>query len=219
MTRKTLVVVCSLASGCLITAGLIAQQTATEAPAGFTTPTVTQTPGSQSTSNGIPEPAGDSFALDQAQFERVHDPSTGLGPVFNAASCAQCHQNGVTGAASQFTELRVGHLDANGNFVNPTVVIDDGAASITGRSILNDRAICDMAQEHVPETETIHARRAVLNTLGDGFVEAVPDETFQAIATNQANQSGGRIHGEAIRVPILEAPGQTAVGKFGWKDQ
>lgn len=27
------------------------------------------------------------------------------------------------------------------------------------------------------------------------------------------------IHGEAIQVPILEAPGQTGVGKFGWKDQ
>jgi CxxC motif-containing protein (DUF1111 family) len=162
---------------------------------------------------------GDTFALDQAQFERVHDPSTGLGPVFNAASCSQCHQNGVTGAASQFTELRVGHLDANGNFVNPTVVINNGAATITGRSILNDRAICDTAQEHVPETETIQARRAVLNTLGDGFVEAVPDATFLQIAADQAKQTGGRIHGEAITIPILEAPGQVGVGKFGWKDQ
>jgi CxxC motif-containing protein (DUF1111 family) len=84
---------------------------------------------------------------------------------------------------------------------------------------VNDRAICAAAQEHVPDTETIQVRRAVLNTLGDGFVEAVPDAVFQAIAANQANQSGGRIHGEAIQVPILEANGQSAVGKFGWKDQ
>jgi CxxC motif-containing protein (DUF1111 family) len=27
------------------------------------------------------------------------------------------------------------------------------------------------------------------------------------------------IHGEVIQVPILEAPGQNGVGKFGWKDQ
>jgi hypothetical protein len=66
MTRKTSFLVSSLAFGCLITAGLIAQQTATEAPTGFTTPTVTEMPGSQSTSNGIPEPMGDTFALDQA---------------------------------------------------------------------------------------------------------------------------------------------------------
>jgi len=219
MTRTTTILISIVPFACLITAGMLAQQTANEAPAGFSTPTVTQNPGSQSTSNGIPEPDGDSFALDQAQFERVHDPSTGLGPVFNAASCAQCHENGVTGAASQITELRAGHLDANGTFLNPTVSIDGGAQTLAGRSIINDRAICAAAQEHVPDSETIQARRAVLNTLGDGFVEAVPDETFQTIAANQANQSDGRIHGEAIEVPILEAPGQTAVGKFGWKDQ
>jgi CxxC motif-containing protein (DUF1111 family) len=27
------------------------------------------------------------------------------------------------------------------------------------------------------------------------------------------------IHGEVVQVPILEAPGKTGVGKFGWKDQ
>ena len=208
---------------------LIAQQSATEAPAGFTTPTLgqavgptgelTATPGSQSVSNGIAEPPGDTFALDQAQFELRHDPSTGLGPVFNAAACVDCHNNGVTGAASQFTEVRVGHKDANGNFVNPTITINQGVNTITGRSIVNDRSICTQAQEHVPDTENIRTLRAVLNTLGDGFVEAVGDRTFLAIAANQPGESNGMIHGEAIQVPILEAPGQTGVGKFGWKDQ
>jgi CxxC motif-containing protein (DUF1111 family) len=208
---------------------LVAQQSATEAPAGFTTPTLGQAigptgeltvnPGSQSVSNGIAEPPGDTFALDQAQFERRHDPSTGLGPVFNGTSCVECHNNGVAGAASQFTEQRVGHLDANGNFVNPTITINEGANTITGRSIVNDRSICPQAQEHIPDTETIRTFRAVLNTLGDGFVEAVGDQTFLAIAAGQPALSNGMIQGEAIQVPIFEAPGQTGVGKFGWKDQ
>ena len=208
---------------------LIAQQPPAEAPAGFTTPTLGQAigstgeltvnAGSQSTSNGIAEPPGDSFALDQAQFERRHDPSTGLGPVFNATSCVECHNNGVAGAASQFTEQRVGHNDVNGNFVNPTIAINGGANTITGRSIVNDRSICPQAQEHVPDTENIRTLRAVLNTLGDGFVEAVPDQTFLAIAASQAAQTNGAIQGEAIEVPIFEAPGQNGVGKFGWKDQ
>jgi CxxC motif-containing protein (DUF1111 family) len=208
---------------------VVARQSLTEAPAGLTTPTLGQTVGpdgalvgnggSQSVSNGITEPPGDTFALDQAQFERRHDSSTGLGPVFNATSCAECHQNGVTGAASQFTEVRAGHKDANGNFVNPTILINDGANSISGRSIINDRSICPQAQEHVPDSEDIRTLRAVLNTLGDGFVEAVDDRTFLAIAGNQAAESNGMIHGEAIQVPILEAPGRTGVGKFGWKDQ
>jgi hypothetical protein len=134
---------------------VIAQQSATEAPVGLTTPTLGQTisptgeltvnPGAQSVSNGIAEPPGDTFALDQAQFERRHDPSTGLGPVFNATSCVECHNNGVDGAAGQFTEQRFGHTDSNGNFVNPTITINEGAATITGRSIVNDRAICPQA--------------------------------------------------------------------------
>jgi CxxC motif-containing protein (DUF1111 family) len=197
----------------------LAQDAPTEAPAGFDTPTLVQNPGSQSQSNGIAEPSGDTYVLDQTIYEQENDPTTGLGPVFNARACVDCHQNPVSGAASQFTELRVGHNDANGNFVNPTVPIDDGLATITGRSIINDRAVIPQAQEHIPATENIRALRAALNTLGDGFVEAIDDATLQTIAANQPALSNGRIHGEAIEVPIFEATGQTRAGRFGWKDQ
>ncbi|HTC93972.1 MAG TPA: di-heme oxidoredictase family protein [Terriglobales bacterium] len=197
----------------------VAQQSATEAPAGFDTPTLAQNPGSQSTSNGIAQPPGDTYALDQSAFELDHDASTGLGPVFNARACADCHQNPVTGGSSQFTEVRAGHKDATGTFVAATVPINDGANLIANRSIINDRALIPQAQEHVPATENIRALRAALNTLGDGFVEAVDDSTLKAIAQRQIEVSDGRIHGEAIEVPVLEAPGQTRIGRFGWKDQ
>src|SRR5262249_30884665 len=108
---------------------------------------------------------------------------------------------------------------ADGNFVNPTVPINHGADSITGRSIIDDRAVVPEAQEHVPVTENIRALRAALNTLGDGFVEAIDDNTLIDIAAKQPDLSEGRIHGEAIQVPVLEAPGQTRIGRFGWKDQ
>ncbi|HEY2532001.1 MAG TPA: di-heme oxidoredictase family protein [Xanthobacteraceae bacterium] len=196
-----------------------AQQAATEAPAGFDTPTVVENPGSLSVSNGIAEPTGDSFALDQQIYELTHDVNSGLGPVFNARACADCHQNPVSGGASQFTELRVGHTDANGNFVNPTIPIDDGASSISGRSLVNDRAVVPEAQEHVPETENIRTLRAALNTLGDGFVEAIDDNTLMTIAAEQVQATHGKIYGEAIVVPVLEAPGQNRIGRFGWKDQ
>jgi CxxC motif-containing protein (DUF1111 family) len=197
----------------------LAQQTATEAPAGFTTPTLASNPGTQSVSNGLTEPDGDTFAADQAVFEKVHDPSTGLGPLFNATSCAACHQNPVTGGASQITEIRVGHRDGNGNFVNPTVTINNGANTVGGRSLINDRSICAQAEQHVPASENIRTLRAVLNTLGDGFVEAIDDNTLMAISQAQPTQSGGLIQGEVIQVPILEAPGQTRAGRFGWKNQ
>jgi len=195
-----------------------AQQGPAEAPAGFDTPTLqTQRAGSQSSSNGIAEPTGDTFVRDQQVFEKREDASLGLGPVFNAAACVECHQNPVSGGPSQITELRVGHKDDNGNFVNPVVTIQDG--TISGRSLINDRAICPQVQEHVPDSENIRTLRAVLNTLGDGFVEAIDDNTLLSIANSQPNLTAGRIKGEAIQVPILEAPGQTRIGRFGWKDQ
>src|SRR5579863_7460526 len=215
---KVLLCSCLLAISIALGTGLVrvAAKSATEAPAGFNTPSFN---GQHSISNGIVEPAGDTFALDQQVYEENETVAGGLGPVYNATSCVNCHQNPNSGAASQITELRVGHRDANGNFVNPTVLINDGKNSISGRSIINDRSICPQAQESVPDSEDVRTLRAVLNTLGDGFVEAVDERTLLAIAANQPAQSGGMIHGEAIHVPILEAPGQTGLGRFGWKDQ
>jgi CxxC motif-containing protein (DUF1111 family) len=219
VTSKKAFFLSSVLCVCLITIGLLAQQAPTEAVAGFNTPTLqTQNAGSKSISNGIAEPPGDTFARDQQIFEAREDSSIGLGPVFNATACVECHQNPVSGGPSQITEIRVGHRDDNGNFVNPTVTIE-GGGTISGRSVINDRAICPQAQEHVPDAENIRTLRAVLNTLGDGFVEAIDDQTLLTIANNQPNLSGGMIAGEAIQVPILEAPGQTRVGRFGWKDQ
>jgi CxxC motif-containing protein (DUF1111 family) len=194
----------------------VAAKSATEAPAGFNTPSFN---GAQSVSNGIVQPAGDTFAHDQEIYEQNHSVATGLGPVYNATACVSCHENPNSGGASQFTELRVGHKDENGNFVNPTIFINDGKNTITGRSIVNDRAIGPEAQEHIPATENIRALRAALNTLGDGFVEAIDDRTLIAIANGQPELSEGRIHGEVVQAPIFEAPGQTRVGRFGWKDQ
>jgi CxxC motif-containing protein (DUF1111 family) len=220
MSRSTVVFISLSLFG--LPAPLLAQNAPplpAEAPAGFDTPTLVQSPGSKSSSNGIAEPPGDTFALDQQIYETAHDVNSGLGPVFNARACVECHQNPVSGGASQFTELRVGHRDANGNFVNPTVPINGGAAQISGRSIVNDRAVIPQAQEHIPVTENIRALRAALNTLGDGFVEAIDDSTLLAIAARQPEISAGTIHGEAIEVPVLEAPGESRIGRFGWKDQ
>jgi CxxC motif-containing protein (DUF1111 family) len=197
----------------------VGEESPVEAPAGFDTPTLAQNPGSQSISNGIAEPPGDTYALDQTRFEQDHDASTGLGPVFNARACADCHQNPVSGGSSQFTEIRAGHKDADGNFVAATVPINDGASTIANRSIINDRALIPQAQEHIPDAENIRALRAALNTLGDGFVEAIDDSTLKAIAQHQIEVSEGRIHGEAVEVPVLESPGQSRIGRFGWKDQ
>ena len=219
MFRNSISAVVLVSGALAVSLVSVAQQSPTEAPTGFDTPTLAQNQGSQSISNGIAQPPGDTYALDQARFEDDHDTGTGLGPVFNARACVDCHEDPVSGGSSQITEIRAGHNDFNGNFVAATVSINDGANVIANRSIINDRALIPQAQEHVPDAENIRTLRAALNTLGDGFVEAIDDSTLQAIALHQLQVSGGRIHGEAVEVPVLEAPGQTRIGRFGWKNQ
>src|SRR5260370_39862637 len=75
---------------------------------------------------------------DQKVFEEIeHIVPDGLGPLYNAQSCRECHQTPVTGAASQVTELRVGHLDAHGQFKNPQIPITHAAEIINDRNLVN----------------------------------------------------------------------------------
>jgi CxxC motif-containing protein (DUF1111 family) len=201
----------SLGLLCLILASSASHST--EAPTGF-----------DNKSNGVADDA--THQADQMKFEEVEQLSDGLGPLYNAQSCRECHQSPVSGAASQVTELRVGHQGRDGRFLNPEIPIAHGAEVITGRSLVNDRAICpngafssNEIQERVPVTDTIRTFRLSLNLLGDGFVEAVADQTFADLAEQQCKSSHGKICGQILRVPIVEAPGQMGVGRFGWKDQ
>jgi CxxC motif-containing protein (DUF1111 family) len=141
-------------------------------------------------------------------FEERDGIAKGLGPVFNAQGCVECHQNPVTGGASQISELRAGHRDGVGNFVDAP-----------GGSLINDRALNAKIQERVPGLENVRTFRMSTNTLGLGFVEAIHPNTLRAIADAQPGQSGGWIAGQVIEVPILEAPGMVGVGRFGWKNQ
>lgn len=162
---------------------------------------------------------------DQHAFEHMETLEEGLGPLYNAQACSTCHHSPVTGGISQVLELRVGHLARDGSFQTPTIPVNDGAALIRGRSLVNARAVCPDAtvsptalHERVPASETLRTLRAPVNLLGDGLVEAVADETLRGIARQQCT-TGGRICGLALSVPVLEAPGTTRVGRFGWKDQ
>src|SRR5437879_4042277 len=179
--------------------------------------------GFDSKSNGLVD--DQTHQDDQEKFDEVEGVAEGLGPLYNAQSCGACHQNPTSGGASQITELRVGHLGPDGRFRNPDIPIARGTEIISGRTLVNDRAICPNAafpdteiQERVPDSESIRTTRISLNLLGDGFVEAVADQSLLELARQQCKKSHGKICGLAIYVPIVESPGRAGVGRFGWKD-
>jgi CxxC motif-containing protein (DUF1111 family) len=202
-----------LAGAMFAFAALAFAQQPTEAPSGFDNQT-----------NGLVDQK--THDLDRVAFDRVLGIEDGLGPLYSGQSCRECHQNPTSGGASQVTALRVGHLDAQGHFQNPAIPVAHGEQVVKDRSLVNDRAICPNAaspktdiQERVPDTETVRALHMSLSLLGDGYIEAVPDAALLAISKDQCRKTNGKICGQALRVPIVEAPGQMGVGRFGWKDQ
>jgi CxxC motif-containing protein (DUF1111 family) len=188
-----------LTSGLLIPCGLallllaspLVYGVVTEAPAGFDNLTNGHTTQAQ-------------FDLDRGVFDEFEVIEDGLGPVYNAQACRECHQNPVSGGASQISELRVGRTDGFGGFFDRP-----------GGSLINDRAIDVLIQERVAGEDTVRAFRSSLTLMGLGFVEAISNTTF----TNMQAAQPSTVRGTIINVPVLEAPGQTRIGRFGWKNQ
>src|SRR5437763_7411208 len=79
----------------------------TNAPADFDNKTNGLIPQGTPVTTTTPTPG--TFEADKFIFSAVDEIEDGLGPVYNAQSCRECHQNPVTGAISQINELRAGH--------------------------------------------------------------------------------------------------------------
>jgi CxxC motif-containing protein (DUF1111 family) len=169
---------------------VVESQGITEAPTGF----------DDLTNGFLAQP---DFDAAKAVFEEQEFKADGLGPVYNAQSCGECHQNPTTGGISQITELRAGHFDGI-NFIDHT-----------GGSLINDRSINANFQERVLGGFEVRTFRTSLNTLGDGFVECIDSNTLVAISNSQP----AGLRGQFIQVPVLEAPGNNRGGRFGWKNQ
>jgi len=146
-------------------------------------------------------------AMDAARdtFSEVEAFEDGIGPVFNNTSCISCHESprSAAGTASQITELRAGHFDGI-RFIDPP-----------GGSLIHDRANDRSIQEHVLAGNEIQALRLTLSLAGDGYVEAIDNDTLIAIAGGQPLAQRGAL----IQVAVIEAGGALRGGRFGWKDQ
>jgi CxxC motif-containing protein (DUF1111 family) len=155
-----------------------------------------------STTNGF-LPA-DVFRANRIAFSSNDKIANGLGPVYNAQSCGDCHQNPITGGGSQITELRAARFKSG--------VFEEKRAD---GSLIQDRAINALIQEIAFSSENVRGLRLSLSTLGDGFIEAIADSNIRNYRNNQRPDMQGFLN----MVPVLEAPGTTRVGRFGWKAQ
>src|SRR6266536_1442917 len=178
---------------------------ATEAPTGFDNLTngFTEQGPSFETLNEDNIIALRSFNDNRFIFEEVEKLQDGLGPTYNAQSCRECHQNVVTGGASQVAELRSGRSE-NGQFFESL-----------GGTLIHSRATHPDIVEQITPEDSIRTFRISTNTLGNGFVEAIANSTLLAIRDKQPVE----MRGTAVMVPVLEAASQARIGRFGWKGQ
>lgn len=142
------------------------------------------------------------YQQDLEQFTDVETPETGLGPLFNDSSCVACHHDTAIGASSQNKVVRAGFFDGK-QFLEPV----DG-------SLIFSRTIAPV-KAAIPDQANVKALRSSLSTLGDGYIEAIADETLIAIANSQPKQ----MRGEYVWVGVMEATGVQEIGRFGWKSQ
>lgn len=150
-----------------------------------TTPTGGQLPGT----NGFTSPA--QFTKDQTQFEEPETAADGVGPVFNATSCVECHHQPLTGGSSVTTELR------------------------SNAGLIHQRALNGVPIERLPSSDTPVSRRLSPSLFGLGFVECIGSDDLRAVVAAQP----ARMRGVITDVAVLEAPGQTRAGRFGVKCQ
>jgi mono/diheme cytochrome c family protein len=140
-------------------------------------------------------------------FETAFTPAQGLGPLYNATSCAECHKTptlGGMGADGLATVNRVGYL-AGGEF-DP--LAGRGGPVARAHSIAELGAPCDLLPGPPAAANVISVRNAP-PLYGLGLIDSIADETILA-GVGRNGVSGHANH-------VKDADGRLRVGRFGWK--
>jgi CxxC motif-containing protein (DUF1111 family) len=151
------------------------------------------------------------FARGDGEFERRFAPNTGLGPVFNNASCASCHSGDGRGFLDNALQ-RIGSES------------DDFLRAVGGPQI-QDKAIPGAEPEIVPPGAAVSTRLPP-PVFGVGLIEAIPEAAILALA-DPDDADGDGISGRpnwvtsAGWVPHAEPGGGPGarLGRFGRKAQ
>lgn len=153
------------------------------------------------------------FRLGLDDFLEVETADEGLGPSFNAASCAVCHNVPAIGGVSLVSEVRAAYREEDGS-IHPLIAADGTPLDTLFHLFSIPTHGC---QPMIPAEANIIARRIPIPVFGAGLVEAIPDETLLALA-DPDDRNGDGISGRAAIVVDL-GTGDRRVGRFGWKAQ
>src|SRR6266545_3924060 len=122
------------------------------------------------------------FDSGRVVFDSVFTPAIGLGPLFNASACAECHEDPVSGGTGDEVERHAAafHPERAGR------ACDELAAQ--GGPVFQDsvtpalHAALGIDNEAVPPEATAIAARTIPDVFGFGLLDAVPDSAILAYA-------------------------------------
>lgn len=139
------------------------------------------------------------------RFAAIHTPETGLGPVFNGDSCAECHSWPAIGGSSA-RRVRLFGRGAGAAF-DPLTLL--GGPELQERGVAS--ASCSVDGETLPATADVSAWHETPAAFGAGLIElAREDVILRKADPTDKNRDGisGRAHMVGGRI-----------GRFGWKAQ
>ena len=147
------------------------------------------------------------FVTGRDDFMEVEEAAEGLGPLFNARGCSECHSIPRVGGSGTIIEQRAGILHPDGSFTE-----------LPGGSLFQIFSLPPHSvQARIPAEANATAGRKSLALFGLGLVDAVPDATLLAMA-DPDDRDGDGVSGRAARV-FDRATRRDRVGRFGWKAQ
>ncbi|HSD27356.1 MAG TPA: di-heme oxidoredictase family protein [Vicinamibacteria bacterium] len=147
-----------------------------------------------------------SFDAGRQVFGRVFTPATGLGPLFNSTSCAECHEDPAPGGPGDEVEVHVATL-LPGGVCDPFA--KKGGLVIQQQVTPALKAALGIDKEPTPPGAT-EAHRSSPSLFGFGLLDAVPDATILARADPDDRDKDG-ISGR----PNHSLDGR--IGRFGRK--
>src|SRR3989475_854351 len=122
------------------------------------------------------------FDSGRAVFDSTFTPQVGLGPLFNASGCRECHEDPVTGANGDEVEhhATVFHPERAGAMCDE--LADKGGPVFQDSVTPALHAALGIDREPRPPSPTVVAERTTPDILGFGLLDAVPDSVILSYA-------------------------------------
>jgi len=121
----------------------------------------------------------DRFRRGRAVFDSVFTPESGLGPLFNAAACGECHEAPVSGGTGDEIEVHATAFRADGNCDQ---LVGEGGPVIQQDATPALKASLGIDKEPLPKDATARGLRTSLAIFGRGLLDAVPDSDLISYA-------------------------------------